>query len=88
MICASARQPDWARCSAAHEGIAAGTTGLDATTALAAVRTSWEKRLAAVRDECGSVQSALLTVAREIGEVDKGTEAAFSRLVVRQDSAK
>ncbi|MEU6294437.1 hypothetical protein [Streptomyces erythrochromogenes] len=70
--------------SAAHEGISAGTTGLAATAALAAVRESWERRVAAVRDECGSVQSALLNVAREIGEVDVNNKVAFSQLVLKQ----
>lgn len=74
--------------AAAHEGIAGGTTGLAATAALAVVRASWEKRVSAVRDECGSVQGALLTVAREIGEVDENNKVAFSRLIVRQDPAK
>ncbi|MFD3760725.1 hypothetical protein [Streptomyces sp. NPDC058622] len=76
------------RMAAAHDGIAAGTAGLGATAALAAVRTSWEERLSSVRDECGSVQSALLTVAREIGEVDQNNKVAFSRLAVRQEPAK
>ncbi|MFJ3974955.1 hypothetical protein [Streptomyces sp. NPDC090021] len=72
--------------SAAHEGIAAGTAGLGATAALAAVRESWERRVSAVRDECGSVQGALLNVAREIGEVDVNNKVAFSQLVIKQDA--
>ncbi|MER6201201.1 hypothetical protein ABT234_28015 [Streptomyces sp. NPDC001586] len=51
------------RMAAAHEGVQAGTAGLSATAALAAVRASWEERVSAVRDECGSVQSALRNVA-------------------------
>ncbi len=72
--------------AAAHEGIAAGTAGLGATAALAAVRESWERRVSAVRDECGSVQGALLNVAREIGEVDVNNKVAFSQLVLKQDA--
>ncbi|MFF4431829.1 hypothetical protein ACFYZ4_21960 [Streptomyces sp. NPDC001513] len=51
------------RMAAAHEGVQAGTAGLSATAALASVRASWEERVSAVRDECGSVQSALRNVA-------------------------
>ncbi|APU44571.1 hypothetical protein BSL84_21290 [Streptomyces sp. TN58] len=72
--------------AAAHEGIAAGTAGLGATAALAAVRESWERRVSAIRDECGSVQGALLNVAREIGEVDENNKVAFSQLVLKQDA--
>ncbi|MCY0947537.1 hypothetical protein [Streptomyces antarcticus] len=74
--------------AAAHEGISAGTAGLAATAALDTVRTSWEKRLTAVRDECGSLRPDLLTVAREIGEVDEKNRVAFSRLAVRQEPTK
>ncbi|MGW9068769.1 hypothetical protein ACWGQT_04900 [Streptomyces yangpuensis] len=42
--------------------------------------------MSAVRDECGSVQSALLNVAREIGEVDVNNKVAFSQLVLKQDA--
>ncbi|WP_327416056.1 hypothetical protein [Streptomyces sp. NBC_01233] len=74
--------------AAAHEGVEAGTAGLSATAALAAVRASWEKRVAAVRDECGSVQSALLNVAREIGEIDENNRLRFSYLVTHRDASK
>ncbi|WP_404957000.1 hypothetical protein [Streptomyces sp. 147326] len=74
--------------AAAHEGVEAGTAGLSATAALAAVRASWEKRVAAVRDECGSVQSALRNVAREIGEIDENNRLKFSYLVTHQDASK
>ncbi|MEU9081024.1 hypothetical protein [Streptomyces sp. NPDC048357] len=74
--------------AAAHEGVDAGTAGLSAAAALAAVRASWEKRVAAVRDECGSVQSALRNVAREIGEIDENNRLRFSYLVTHQDASK
>ncbi|MFB7180662.1 hypothetical protein ACFCYI_23525 [Streptomyces sp. NPDC056257] len=76
------------RMAAAHEGVEAGTAGLAATAALAAVRASWEKRVAAVRDECGSVQSALRNVAREIGEIDENNRLRFSYLVTHRDASK
>ncbi|MEV0415774.1 hypothetical protein AB0I68_34640 [Streptomyces sp. NPDC050448] len=59
------------RMSLAHEGVSAGTAGLASVSALAAVQASWEKRLTAVRDECGGLEPALLQVARDIGEVDE-----------------
>ncbi|MEV6679348.1 hypothetical protein AB0N09_21220 [Streptomyces erythrochromogenes] len=76
------------RMSAAHEGIAAGTAGLAATAALAPVRAFRERRVAAVRDECGSAQSALLNVAREAGEVDVTNKVAFSQLVLKQGAGR
>ncbi|WP_412077192.1 hypothetical protein ACLF6K_20290 [Streptomyces xanthophaeus] len=71
--------------AAAHEGVGAGTAGFEATAALATVRTSWEKRLAAVRDECGSLRPELLSVARDIGEVDEQNRLAFSRVETKQE---
>lgn len=69
----------------AHEGIAAGTAGFASTTALATVRASWEKRLSAVRDECRALRPQLLTVAKDIGEVDEQYRVSFSQLAVRQE---
>ncbi|MGW6875577.1 hypothetical protein ACWGHA_24950 [Streptomyces xanthophaeus] len=72
----------------AHEGIAAGTTGFQSTAALATVRTSWEKRLSAVRDECSALRPQLLGVANEIGEVNARNEVAFSQLIKKQEPTK
>ncbi|MGW6408594.1 hypothetical protein ACWF95_15610 [Streptomyces vinaceus] len=69
----------------AHEGIASGTTGFESTTALATVRTSWEKRLTAVRDECRALRPQLMSVAKDIGEVDEQYRVSFSQLAVRQE---
>ncbi|MEU4798530.1 amino acid ABC transporter permease [Streptomyces sp. NPDC023327] len=56
--------------SAGHEGVASGAEGLASLGALKAVLTSWEKRLATVRDECDALEPKLRGVARELGEVD------------------
>ncbi|MEU9108215.1 hypothetical protein AB0D54_28580 [Streptomyces xanthophaeus] len=69
----------------AHEGIAAGTAGFQSTAALATVRTSWEKRLAAVRDECTALRPQLLGVAKQIGEVNERYEVSFSQLIKKQE---
>ncbi|MET9953111.1 hypothetical protein ABZ135_16360 [Streptomyces sp. NPDC006339] len=64
-----------------HEGLAAGApaaAGLTAVAALAGLRTSWEERLAAVRDECEALRGALLTVAREMGETDSAVGNSFA----------
>ncbi|MEU8838385.1 hypothetical protein AB0D97_04515 [Streptomyces roseus] len=69
----------------AHEGIASGTAGFASTNALAIVRTSWEKRLTAVRDECRALRPQLMGVAKDIGEVDEQYRVSFSQLAVRQE---
>lgn len=53
-----------------HTGVAAGSEGLASLSALQTVLTSWEKRLASVRDECDSLEPKLRRVAKEMGEVD------------------
>ncbi|GAA3374879.1 hypothetical protein GCM10020367_40460 [Streptomyces sannanensis] len=53
-----------------HEGATSGLTGLSSLAALTSVLDSWEDRLTAVRDECGSLQGSLATVAKEMGETD------------------
>ncbi|GHE51557.1 hypothetical protein CP980_08360 [Streptomyces vinaceus] len=71
--------------TAAHEGVASGTSGFESTTALATVRTSWDKRLTAVREECRALRPQLMSVARDIGEVDEQYRISFSQLAVRQE---
>ncbi|WP_347106025.1 hypothetical protein [Streptomyces sp. CB03238] len=61
-----------------HEGIDAGTTGLTAVASLKAVLTSWEERLAGVRDECEYLTGALSKVAKEMGETDTAVESSFN----------
>lgn len=63
-----------------HEGVTAGGAGLTAVAALAAVRTSWEERLTAVRDECDALQGALHKVAKEMGETDIGVRDEFAKV--------
>ncbi|WP_330297063.1 hypothetical protein [Streptomyces sp. NBC_00503] len=76
------------RISRSHEGLASGTAGLSAAGALAAVQASWDKRLTAIRKECGALEPALFQVAKDIGEVDEQGRAAFSRLALLSGSAK
>ncbi|MFD3487670.1 hypothetical protein [Streptomyces sp. NPDC058665] len=54
----------------AHEGVAGGGEGLSVVGVLATVRTSWERRIEAARDECGSLAGPLRAVARTQGEHD------------------
>ncbi|UFQ18406.1 MULTISPECIES: amino acid ABC transporter permease [Streptomyces] len=56
--------------STGHVGVTSGAEGLSSLGALKAVLTSWEKRLATVRDECDALEPKLRGVARELGEVD------------------
>lgn len=58
----------------AHEGVTAGAAGFSAVGALTEVLESWEKRLVAVRGECGYLDGALLKVAKEMGETDVAVE--------------
>ncbi len=53
-----------------HVGVAAASEGLTSLGALKAVLTSWEKRLATVREECDSLEPKLRQVAKDMGEVD------------------
>lgn len=61
----------------AHEGVGAAGAGLTSVASLRAVLTSWEERLAAVRDECAYLTGALAKVAKEMGETDTGVGHAF-----------
>ncbi|MFB8352157.1 hypothetical protein [Streptomyces niveus] len=54
----------------AHEGVAGGGEGLSVLGALGTVRTSWERRIEAARDECGSLAGRLRAVAGTQGEHD------------------
>ncbi|MFF4169192.1 hypothetical protein [Streptomyces sp. NPDC001744] len=61
----------------AHEGVEAGAVGLTSVAALKSVRTSWEERLRAVRDECERLEGALLAVAGQMGETETAIEKSF-----------
>ncbi|MFF8712165.1 amino acid ABC transporter permease [Streptomyces sp. NPDC015184] len=54
----------------AHEGMGGGLEGLASLGSLKAVLNSWEERLKAVREECGSLEPKLRRVAVDLGEVD------------------
>lgn len=64
------------RLGPAHEGVTAGATGFSAVGALTEVLESWEKRLVAVRGECGYLDGALGKVAKEMGETDVAVETS------------
>ncbi|WP_050372875.1 hypothetical protein [Streptomyces acidiscabies] len=52
----------------AHEG--AKAAGFASSDALAEILPTWEKRLTAVRDECGRLAVALAKSGKDFGEVD------------------
>ncbi|MFH9471020.1 hypothetical protein ACH4LT_27680 [Streptomyces clavifer] len=64
--------------AAAHEGLVAGAGALSALAELGAVRTSWERRIAAARDECAGLGGALRAVARAQGETNETVRASFT----------
>ncbi|GGK19302.1 hypothetical protein GCM10011583_58940 [Streptomyces camponoticapitis] len=62
----------------AHEGVAGGGEGLGVVGALATVRTSWERRIEAARDECGSLAGPLRAVAGTQGEHDTAIRSGLA----------
>ncbi|MEV7872125.1 hypothetical protein AB0P17_39840 [Streptomyces sp. NPDC088124] len=68
------------RLTAAHEDAAVGTEGLASMATLASVLTSWEERLKAVRDECGSLAPKLRLVAQSQGEREVKVKSSFTGL--------
>ncbi|GAA5068783.1 amino acid ABC transporter permease [Streptomyces similanensis] len=58
-----------------HGGVAGSLGGLASLTALKAVLASWEKRLGAVRDECGALEPELRQVVVDMGEADQAVGA-------------
>ncbi|MEV8527533.1 MULTISPECIES: hypothetical protein [unclassified Streptomyces] len=62
----------------AHADIDSGTTGLLSVTALKGVLTSWEERLAAARDECGSLEPKLRAVAATMGHTDHTVQSSIT----------
>ncbi|WP_159043909.1 hypothetical protein [Streptomyces sp. NRRL S-1521] len=65
-----------------HDGVASGSDGLTSVSALKTVLTSWEKRLAAVQDECDSLEPKLHRVAKELGEVDAKVGAKGDAIIL------
>ncbi|WP_019886918.1 hypothetical protein [Streptomyces purpureus] len=66
------------RLTAAHEGVTPGNEGLASVGVLKSVLTSWEERIGAVKDECGSLAPNLRLVARDQGEREIRVKASFS----------
>ncbi|MFD5897675.1 hypothetical protein [Streptomyces sp. NPDC060366] len=62
----------------AHEGVAGCGEGLSVLAALGTVRTSWERRIEAARDECGSLAGRLRAVARTQGEHDTAVRSTLA----------
>lgn len=62
----------------AHEGVAGRAEGLGVLMALDTVRTSWERRIEAARDECGSLAGRLRAVARTQGEHDTAIRSGLA----------
>lgn len=60
------------------DGIDTGAAGLLSVAALKTVLTSWEERLAAVRDECGSLEPKLREVARTMGGTDHAVRSSIA----------
>ncbi|MFE2635499.1 hypothetical protein ACFXKX_25165 [Streptomyces scopuliridis] len=54
--------------ASAHAGVTADNEGLASAGVLTSVLTSWEDRLRAVRDECGSLAPKLRLVGKDLGE--------------------
>nr|WP_239079409.1 hypothetical protein [Streptomyces sp. SID7909] len=62
----------------AHEGLIAGTAGLNSLAELGAVRESWVRRVESARHECGALAGSLRAVARAQGETNESVRSSFS----------
>jgi hypothetical protein len=67
----------------ACEGVSAGTAGFAGTAALTEVLESWQKRLTSVRNENSRLKGALMSAAKEFGELEVRTEQSFNGVVSR-----
>ncbi|MEU6485624.1 hypothetical protein [Streptomyces sp. NPDC046887] len=56
--------------------------GLTTSAALLTLLTSWEERLAAIRDECDHLSGALRQVATHLGEIDTTTGTSLKAVPV------
>lgn len=72
--------------ASAHEGVAAGNEGLASVGVLTAVLTSWEDRLGAVRDECGSLAPKLRLTAKDLGEQDVKVKSSLQGIDAPSDA--
>lgn len=68
-----------AKLASAHEGVDSGVAGLASLGALKTVLTSWERRLGAVRDECGYLDPVLKRVATDQGEYERTLRSSFQQ---------
>lgn len=66
----------------AHEGVAGCAEGLGVLAVLGTVRTSWERRIEAARDECGSLAGRLRAVAVTQGEHDTAVRSGLAGIDV------
>ncbi|WP_063759210.1 hypothetical protein [Streptomyces scopuliridis] len=66
--------------AAAHEGLAAGTEGLDVAAVLRTARMSWERRIETAMGECASLAEQLRAVAEDLGETDEVIAATFAKV--------
>ncbi|MEV0775528.1 hypothetical protein ACIBLA_36765 [Streptomyces sp. NPDC050433] len=62
----------------AHEGVGGCGDGLSAVAVLGTVRTSWERRIEAARDECGGLAGRLRAVAKTQGEHDGAVRSGLA----------
>ncbi|MCX5312208.1 hypothetical protein [Streptomyces sp. NBC_00154] len=75
--------PVKAELETAHEGVVAGTAGLEALTELGAVRESWQRRIEVARGECRSLAGNLRDVARAQGETNEAVRQSFAPVAAR-----
>lgn len=67
----------------AHEGVVAGTAGLEAPAELGAVRESWQRRIEAARGECRNLAGNLRDVARAQSETNESVRQSFAPVAAR-----
>ncbi|MFI6943582.1 hypothetical protein ACIBI4_30325 [Streptomyces sp. NPDC050418] len=65
-----------------HHGLSTGMDGLDSADTLRAVLATWDKRLAAIQDECGWLESALRRTGRDLTGTDAGVRATVDAVKV------
>ncbi|MEU2247367.1 hypothetical protein [Streptomyces sp. NPDC019224] len=75
--------PVRAELATAHEGLTAGTVGLNALAELGVVQESWARRFESARRECGALAGNLRAVARAQGETNESVRSSFSPVARR-----
>ncbi len=83
-MCADGLRTQWgpvrAELETAHAGLLAGAGELVALTELAAVRDSWERRIATAADECAALAVNLREVARTQRGTNEQVRSSFARI--------